>query len=124
RLTSHKCGQGEEAGAADAAFVRTPAALVVLAVVMLIAACTSVDYDFASVAPGPAPSAPASSSAPQAVVKVSNPRFGDRKPHPWDGRAPWTYPVHGTDVSKYQRDVDWAAARDAGIAFVFIKATE
>lgn len=52
------------------------------------------------------------------------PRFEDRKPHPWDGHTPWHYPIHGTDVSKYQDDVDWHALRRAGIAFAFIKATE
>lgn len=53
------------------------------------------------------------------------PRFEDRKPHPWGaGHAPWNYPVHGTDVSKYQTDVDWHTLRHHGIAFAFIKATE
>jgi len=94
----------------------------------LTAACTS--YDFSDVRPQSAPTSPsspaASTAAPAAAhrVAVSNPRFGDRKPHPWDGRAPWTYPVHGTDVSKYQRTVDWRAARAAGVSFAFIKATE
>jgi hypothetical protein len=52
------------------------------------------------------------------------PRFEDHKPHGWDGRAPWTYPVHGTDVSKYQGSIDWPAVRASGISFAFIKATE
>lgn len=34
------------------------------------------------------------------------------------------YPVHGIDVAKYQGDIDWAAARDGGVAFAFLKATE
>ena len=33
---------------------------------------------------------------------ITHPRFGDNKPHEWEGGAPWTYAVHGTDVSKYQ----------------------
>ncbi|WP_275428573.1 GH25 family lysozyme, partial [Enterobacter hormaechei] len=40
------------------------------------------------------------------------------------GRTPWHYPVHGTDVSKYQSTIDWAAVRGNRISFVFIKATE
>ncbi len=88
-----------------------------LALCALLTACTSVGYDFGDLSP----SAP---HVAEGKVTVTNPRFGDRDPHPWDGRTPWSYPVHGTDVSKYQGAVDWASARDAGISFVFIKATE
>lgn len=95
----------------------------------LAAGCTT-GYDLAAIAPTtPAQAQPAPASAATAAraaheVAVSHPRFGDRKPHPWSGRAPWTYAVHGTDVSKYQQEVDWKAAREAGISFVFVKATE
>jgi lysozyme len=34
------------------------------------------------------------------------------------------YPVHGIDVSKYQGMIDWAAARQGGVAFAWLKATE
>ncbi|TFF19738.1 glycosyl hydrolase family 25 [Jiella endophytica] len=34
------------------------------------------------------------------------------------------YPVHGIDVAKYQGDVDWSAARQGGVAFAWLKATE
>nr|WP_255617043.1 glycoside hydrolase family 25 protein [Aurantimonas sp. VKM B-3413] len=34
------------------------------------------------------------------------------------------YPIHGVDVSKYQGDIDWSAARHAGVAFAWLKATE
>lgn len=64
---------------------------------------------------------------PQAGVAhapVNAPRFGDTDPHPWNGRAPRTYPVHGIDVSKYQPPIDWRTAREAGVSFAFIKATE
>lgn len=57
-------------------------------------------------------------------VAVSSPRFGDNDPHEWTGRTPWHYPVHGIDVAKYQGQIDWQAARRAGVAFAFIKATE
>ncbi|MDP2082383.1 MAG: GH25 family lysozyme [Pseudotabrizicola sp.] len=55
---------------------------------------------------------------------VIAPSFGDRKPHPWDGRAPSAYAVHGTDTSRYQTPVDWVSARANGVNFTFIKATE
>ncbi|MEO9612436.1 MAG: GH25 family lysozyme [Nitratireductor sp.] len=79
--------------------------------IALAAGCTSVNYDFADV-------------APSSAVAVANPRFGDRDPHDWSRRAPWTYPVHGTDVAKYQKDIDWKKAKASGISFAFIKATE
>lgn len=34
------------------------------------------------------------------------------------------YKLHGVDVSRYQREVDWASIRSAGITFAFVKATE
>ena len=33
-------------------------------------------------------------------------------------------PIHGVDISKWQGKVDWAALRQAGTQFAFIKATE
>ena len=33
-------------------------------------------------------------------------------------------PIQGIDVSYWQGDIDWDAARDAGVRFTFIKATE
>lgn len=55
---------------------------------------------------------------------ADHPRFEDSKPHEWAGRTPWHYAVHGTDVSKYQRSVDWHRVKASRISFVFIKATE
>jgi lysozyme len=52
------------------------------------------------------------------------PRFGDTDPHDWERLAPWHYPVHGIDVSKWQGDIDWGSVRGSGVAFAFIKATE
>ncbi len=69
-------------------------------------------------APAPEP------GAQPPAVQVAAPNFGDADPHPWDGRAPGSYPVHGTDVSRFQPPVDWATARANGVNFVFIKATE
>lgn len=75
------------------------------------------------------PSPPAANRAEAAIaatrpVAVSFPEFGDTKPHPWDGRAPSAYPVHGIDVSRWQGAIDWSAVRAAGVAFAYIKATE
>ena len=50
--------------------------------------------------------------------------FGDRNPHGWDGRSPATYPVHGTDVARFQGRIYWDRAAAAGLRFAWIKATE
>src|SRR3990172_403820 len=38
--------------------------------------------------------------------------------------AAHTMPIQGIDVSYWQGDIDWNAAREAGVRFTFIKATE
>jgi lysozyme len=55
---------------------------------------------------------------------MNAPRFNDAHPVDWPGHAPSGYPVHGIDVSKYQPPIDWFAAREAGVSFAFLKATE
>src|SRR5690606_10445970 len=77
----------------------------ILAIMLLVSACTSTGYDFADLMPEPSSAMP-----PPERVAVLHPRFDDRRPHPWDGRAPWSYPVHGTDVSRYQSGLDWNEA--------------
>ena len=77
-----------------------------------LGACSTID-DLAPVSPG----------SPKSVA-MRAPRFEDSKPHTWESGAPWTYAVHGTDVSKYQTSVDWHQARASGISFAFVKATE
>jgi lysozyme len=52
------------------------------------------------------------------------PHFSDSHPWEWGTIAPWHYPVHGIDVSKYQGDINWPQVRGSGAAFAFIKATE
>lgn len=52
------------------------------------------------------------------------PQFGDARPHPWFGRAPAHYAVHGIDVSRWQGDIDWWRVAANGVSFAFIKATE
>ncbi len=65
-----------------------------------------------------------SPAEPAAYAVIPKPRFGDRDPHEWEGRSPHAYAIHGTDVSRYQGEVDWRTKRSNGIAFTFIKATE
>ncbi|MEY8838104.1 GH25 family lysozyme [Cribrihabitans sp. XS_ASV171] len=65
-------------------------------------------------------------SAGAAVLSslVTYPDFDDADPHSWDGRGPDSYPIHGIDISRWQGEIDWPRARDAGVSFAFIKATE
>lgn len=78
-------------------------------------------------APAPDPVVPASGDAVREVLMgelVTYPKFGDADPHPWDGRRPQSYPIHGIDVSRWQGDIDWHTARAAGVSFAYMKATE
>ena len=86
---------------------------VALLMMIAVSGCSSTAYD--DLAP---------SSGVSSKVAVSHPRFKDSDPHEWESGAPWTYAIHGTDVSKYQRSVDFARMRESGISFAFIKATE
>lgn len=80
-----------------------------LALLMGLAACTSVGYDLGDIT----------------TTSVNGyPRFADSDPHQWKARAPWNYPVHGTDVAKYQGEVDWSHVKRNPISFAFVKATE
>lgn len=40
------------------------------------------------------------------------------------GLHPNQFPIHGIDVSRWQRDIDWHAVRRAGVKFAWIKSTE
>ena len=53
-----------------------------------------------------------------------SPAFADVDPHDWTDGQPTDYPVHGIDASRWQGDIDWRAAREAGVSFAFLKATE
>lgn len=99
--------------------MRRAGAIVALA---LLSACSTVD-DFSPVSSiRPDDVSPTSSAS--AAVAVAYPRFGDSDPHEWQSTKPWSYAVHGTDVSKYQTSVAWSNAKASGISFAFIKATE
>ena len=63
-------------------------------------------------------------NAPHRPVRGLPATFGDADPHSWSGRAPVHYQVHGIDAARYQGEIDFRAARDAGVAFAFLKATE
>ncbi|MFN3661863.1 GH25 family lysozyme [Yoonia sp.] len=95
--------------------------LKLLSPVLLLACAGPERPDYS--APPAANRAEASVAAARPVT-IAFPDFGDNNPHPWDGRAPSAYAVHGIDVSRWQGAIDWPTVRSSGISFAYIKATE
>ena len=62
--------------------------------------------------------------SPAAQGVIFPPSFGDADPVDFADPAPDRFPVHGVDAARFQKNVDWGAARVAGANFAFIKATE
>ncbi|MCT8996856.1 glycoside hydrolase family 25 protein [Chelativorans intermedius] len=85
--------------------------LLTILLLIVLTACARVSYDHFADMASPVPAS-------------GGLRFADNDPHEWTDRPPWAYPVHGTDVSKYQGEVDWRRVAGSGISFAFIKATE
>lgn len=81
----------------------------ILAIALLTVACNTVSYDLENAA---------------SEISVAKPRFSETDPVVFPGNSPSAYPVHGTDVSKYQGSIDWPTAKANGVSFAFIKATE
>ena len=50
-------------------------------------------------------------------------RLTDARPHPGIAAA-HALPIHGIDVSRWQKNIDWASVAQSGKRFAFIKATE
>ena len=76
----------------------------------------------AACAPRTAPEAPAAPTA--SAFRVTAPNFGDSDPVDWGRETPHSHAVHGIDTSVWQGDIDWPTARDNGVNFAFLKATE
>ena len=58
-----------------------------------------------------------------ASCAASYDKLVDVRPHPGVASA-HALPVHGIDVSRYQKRIDWASVAGAGKRFAYIKATE
>lgn len=72
---------------------------------------------------GPRTSAPGL-AAPAGTLPTNRANFSDADPVDWPGLRPESFAVHGIDISRWQEGIDWPRARDAGVSFVFMKATE
>ncbi len=57
------------------------------------------------------------------MARSPYPKKGDSSPH-HGVRDAKSKPVQGIDISKWQKDIDWAKVKAAGTRFAFIKATE
>lgn len=68
----------------------------------------------------PAPGLAAASTS----LPTNRPSFSDADPVDWPALRPDQFAVHGIDISRYQSGIDWSRARDAGVSFAFLKATE
>lgn len=68
------------------------------------------------------PSVVESAMRNKGVYGVAN--FGDADPVKIKGKQPGDFDIHGTDVSRHNKAIDWKKAKKAGIEFVFVKATE
>ncbi len=58
------------------------------------------------------------------VGKIVPENFRDADPVAFQGQRPARYAVHGIDVARFQKSVNWRQARANGVNFAFIKATE
>ncbi|MBQ1202733.1 MAG: hypothetical protein IIX61_02830, partial [Loktanella sp.] len=68
--------------------------ILTLSGLFLLWACTSpARFDYA--ATPPAATRAETIVATARPVTVTYPEYGDSKPHPWDGRVPSSYAVHG-----------------------------
>lgn len=81
-------------------------AFVLLSTALLLGGCSATDYDAFDTA------------------SIAKPRFQDNDPIDFGYNHPHRHDVHGIDVSKWNGDIDWRAAKKSGVSFAFIKATE
>jgi len=50
--------------------------------------------------------------------------FSDTDPVAFKAERPTRFPVHGIDAARFQTSINWKQARNSGVNFAFIKATE
>ena len=58
------------------------------------------------------------------VDTVTHLKYGDHDPVRIQGRQPKEFPVHGIDLSRHNKSLNWSRMKRAGVDFAFIKATE
>ncbi|MEM1377957.1 MAG: GH25 family lysozyme [Pseudomonadota bacterium] len=84
--------------------------------------CSQLDYTFTELQTRAPSVTTQQASFP---LDKARPRYGDSDPvFEWEGGAPFSFPVHGVDVSKWQGSLNWRELARQNIRFAFIKATE
>jgi lysozyme len=58
------------------------------------------------------------------VDTVDHLKYGDLDPVRIQGRQPKNFAVHGIDISRHNKAIDWNRLKKSGVDFPFIKATE
>lgn len=58
------------------------------------------------------------------VSTVDHLKYDDHDPVRIQGRQPKDYAVHGIDISRHNKGINWRKVKQQGVDFVFIKATE
>jgi len=87
----------------------------------LLTGCNSVGSEFEQIAT----QSTLSTQTVSYPLEKARPRYGDSDPvFEWEGGAPFGFPVHGVDVAKWQRALNWSELQRQNIRFAFIKATE
>lgn len=88
---------------------------------LVLVSCNSVGNEFEAIATQSTLSAQQVSFP----TESARPRYGDSDPvFEWEGGAPFGFAIHGVDVAKWQRNLDWNELKRQGVRFAFIKATE
>ena len=58
------------------------------------------------------------------VKTVDHLKYGDFDPVKIRGKQPKEFAVHGIDLSRHNKAIDWRTVKKAGVDFAFVKATE
>ena len=58
------------------------------------------------------------------VKTVRHLKYGDPDPVRIHGRQPKNFQVHGIDISRHNKVIDWRRVKREGVDFAFIRATE
>ena len=53
------------------------------------------------------------------VDSVDHLKFGDHDPVKIQGRQPKKFPVHGIDISRHNKAINWAKVKRTGVDFCF-----
>ncbi len=94
--------------------------LALIAVATALTACTASEQTVESTLALTAPPPPGADR----VSHTRHLKYGDFDAVKIQGRQPADFAVHGIDISRHNRGIDWPRIKQEGIAFAFMKVTE